>query len=146
MRQYYPSPDILTDHIVIVKILITAAKLYNLSHIYPPKHPNIKDTLATLNFYIDIITHRYNIPPTPHSRHDEYNRYFQVAQLLKPSDIAALTLQKAIRLHSIYHEAHIIHDDTAADIKEYLNLFTATGVPDRRPTHTGNERPSGGRC
>jgi hypothetical protein len=139
-RCHYPSPDILTDHIIVVKILITAAKLYNTLHIHPPDHPDIKDTLDTLHFYIDILTQRYNITPPPQSRHDEYNKHFPVASLLKPIDIAALILQKAIRLHSIYHAMYIIHDDTTADIKGYLRMITTTGVPDAAPACAGHDR------
>jgi hypothetical protein len=122
-RHHYPSADILSDHIAVVKILITAAKLYNLLHSHTPEHPDIKDTLDTLHFYTDILVHRYNITPPPQSRHSEYNQHFPVINLLKPVDIAALTLQKAIRLHSIYHEMYIIHSDSAADIKGYLRLL-----------------------
>jgi hypothetical protein len=124
MRHHYPPPDILSDHIIVAKLLITAAKLYNLSCEHPPEHPTIKDTLETMHFYTDIIMHRYKIPPPPKSRHDEYNKHFQIAPLLKPSDIAALTLQKAIRLHTIYHATKKIHNDTIADIKGYLNMLS----------------------
>ena len=139
-RRHYPSPDILSDHIIVVKILITAAKLYNTLHINPPDHPEIKDTLDTLHFYADILTQRYNITPPPPSRHDEYNKHFPVASLLKPIDIAALILQKAIRLHSIYHAMYIIHDDTTADIKGYIGLFQTTGVPDAASARADNNR------
>jgi hypothetical protein len=139
-RCHYPSPDILSDHIAVVKILITAAKLYNLLHTHLPSHPEIKDTLDTLHFYVDILTQRYNITPPPPSRNDEYNKHFPVASLLKPIDIAALILQKAIRLHSIYHAMYIIHDDTTADIKGYLKMITTTGVPDAASAHADNNR------
>jgi len=145
-RCHYPSPDILTDHIIVVKILITAAKLYNTLHIHPPDHPDIKDTLDTLHFYVDILTQRYNITPPPQSRHDEYNKHFPVASILKPIDIAALILQKAIRLHSIYHAMYIIHDDTTADIKGYLGLFQTTGVPDAAPACAGHDRIAAESC
>jgi len=145
-RSHYPSPDILTDHIVVVKILITAAKLYNTLHIHPPDHPNIKDTLDTLHFYVDILTQRYNITPPPPSRHDEYNKHFPVASLLKPIDIAALIVQKAIRLHSIYHATYIIHDDTTADIKGYLKMLTTTGVPDAASARAGDNRIAAESC
>ncbi len=144
-RQHYPSPDILSDHIAVVKILITAAKLYNLLHSHPPDHPEINDTLDTLHFYVDIIAQRYNLTPPPQTRHSEYNKHFPVANLLKPIDIAALILQKAIRLHSIYHAMYIIHDDSCKDIKGYLPMLT-TGVPDGRPTHAGNDRISAESC
>jgi hypothetical protein len=139
-RRHYPSPDILSDHIIVVKILITAAKLYNTLHIHPPDHPDIKDTLDTLHFYVDILTQRYNITPPPPSRHDEYNKHFPVASILKPIDIAALIVQKAVRLHSIYHATLTIHDDTTADIKGYLGLFQTTGVPSAAPACAGDNR------
>jgi hypothetical protein len=139
-RQHYPSTDILSDHIAVVKILITASKLYNLSHTHLHNNPNINDTLVTLHFYVDILMQRYNITPPPPSRHNEYNQHFAVINLLKPIDIAALILQKAIRLHSIYHETHIIHDDTTADIKGYLGLLQTTGVPDRTSARAEDKR------
>jgi hypothetical protein len=144
-RRYYPAPDILTDHIVVVKILITAAKLYNLLHTHNPDHPNIKDTIETLHFYVDILTQRYKITPPPPSRHKEYNQHFPVINLLKPTDIAALIIQKAIRLHSIYHAMYIIHDDTTADIKGYLSLLT-TGVPDGASAREEDKRPTAESC
>ncbi len=144
-RQHYPSPDILTDHIAVVKTLITAAKLYNLLHTHPPDHPEINDTLETLHFYVDIIVQRYNIPPPPKTRHDEYNKHFPVANLLKPIDIAALILQKAIRLHSIYHAMYIIHDDSCKDIKGYL-LMLMTGVPEGAAAQAGAVRIAAEAC
>jgi hypothetical protein len=145
-RRYYPAPDILTDHIVVVKILITAAKLYNLLHTLPPDHPDIKDTMETLQFYVYILMQRYKTLPPPPSRHDEYNSHFQVINLLKPTDIAALILQKATRLHSIYHQTHTIHDDTLADINGYLNLLTTTGAPSGRLARAGAVRTAAEAC
>jgi len=145
-RQHYPSPDILTDHIAVVKILITAAKLYNLLHTHPHDHPDIKDTIETLHFYTDILTQRYKTPPPPQSRNSEYNQHFPVINLLKPVDIAALILQKATRLHSIYHTTHTIHDDTIADIKAYLGLLTTTGVPSGHPAQAGAVRTAAEAC
>jgi hypothetical protein len=145
-RQYYPATDILTDHIAVVKILITAAKLYNLLHTHLPTHPDIKDTLDTLQFYVDILTQRYKTPPPPISRHEEYNSHFQVINLLKPTDIAALILQKATRLHNIYHETRTIHNDSLTDILGYLRLLTTTGVPSGRLARAGAVRTAAEAC
>jgi hypothetical protein len=48
---------------IVAKILTTASKLYNLSHHTSPDYPEIKDTLATMHFYVDILMQRYNISP-----------------------------------------------------------------------------------
>jgi hypothetical protein len=95
---------------------------------------------------MDILTQRYKTPPPPQTRHAEYNQHFPIINILKPVDIAALILQKAIRLHSIYHEAHIIHDDTIADIKGYLGLLTPAGVPDGRLAQAGAVRTAAEAC
>lgn len=145
-RSYYPSPDILSDVMIVAKILTTASKLYNLFNNTTPDNPEIKDTLLTMHFYVDILTLRYNITPPPNTRHDEYNKHFPIINILTPLDIAALTLHKALRLHSIYHATHIIHDDTLADIKGYLNLFPTTNTQSTTTTHTKYKtRPSSDR-
>jgi len=51
------------------------------------------------------------------------NSPFPVASLLRPLDYAALILQKAIRLHAVFHTTYTIHADSTSDLSSYLNLL-----------------------
>jgi hypothetical protein len=122
MREKYGQPDILPDATIIAKILITAAKLFN-TYCMKGLPVEIADALDTLQFYADELMRRHSIKTAPEDRHYGYNYEFVVARILKPIDYAALILQKALRLHSIFHATGKIHDDSAADLHAYLRLI-----------------------
>jgi len=117
----YGSPAILPDATIVAKILITAAKLFNSTSAHSPSH-ELVDALATLRFYTSELVRRHSIEQAPLSRHNEYNSHFPVSTLLLPLDYAALILQKAIRIHHIFHTTNSIHRDSAADLLTYIHL------------------------
>jgi hypothetical protein len=121
----YGSPSVLPDATIVAKILITAAKLFN-SCYSGADDESVSDAVNTLKFYADELMRRHSIPPSPSRRHAEYNSPFPVATLLRPLDYAALILQKAIRIHSIFHSTYTIHPDSTSDLTSYLTLLHHT--------------------
>jgi hypothetical protein len=134
-RHLYGDPSVLPDATIVAKILITAAKLFNTCHNVTPKDV-IADALETLQFYASELIRRHSISEAPASRHSDYNSPFPVASILKPLDYAALILQKAIRLHSIFHQSNTIHHDSTADLLAYLKLIQNTYLQQK---HQGKE-------
>ena len=133
-KKEYGSASILPDATIIAKILITASKLFNAYRSKAPSH-EIADALNTLNFYTDELMRRHSIKPAPEDRHIEYNSHFVVAKVLRPLDYAALILQKALRLHAVFHATYTIHHDSAADLHAYLHLIRRK-EPRQTPTQT----------
>jgi hypothetical protein len=121
-RKKYGSPSILPDATIVAKILITASKLFNAYRAKAPES-EIADALDTLAFYTEELMRRHSIKPAPAERHAEYNYDFEVAKVLLPLDYAALILQKALRIHSIFHACDEIHHDSVADLLSYLRLL-----------------------
>ena len=124
-RHLYGPPSVLPDATIVAKILITAAKLFNACY-SGASVEDMEDTIDTLGFYTEELMRRYQIAPAPAERHSEYNLPFPVASLLRPLDYTALILQKAIRIHSIFHSTNTIHADSTADIYTYLTILHNT--------------------
>jgi hypothetical protein len=124
-RQLYGSPSVLPDATIVAKILITAAKLFNACD-SGAADEIVADTIDTLRFYTEELMRRHQIATAPEIRHSEYNSPFPVASLLKPIDYAALILQKAIRIHTIFHTTKKIHTDSTADLSTYITLLHNT--------------------
>jgi hypothetical protein len=128
-RHLYGSPSVLPDAAIVAKILITSAKLFNACYNDAPKDA-ISDALETLQFYTAELMRRHSIAAPPACRHAEYNSPFPVVSLLRLLDYAALILQKAIRIHTIFHTTHTIHTDSTADLLAYTTLLhTHTSPP-----------------
>ena len=127
-RQLYGSPSVLPDATIVAKILITSSKLFNACY-SGANVDELGDTIDTLRFYTEELMRRHQICPAPKSRHHEYNSPFPVVSLLRPLDYAALILQKALRIHAVFHATHSIHTDSVADLSSYLNLIPISTSP-----------------
>ena len=125
-RSYYPDVSILPDSVLVAKILILSAKLYNLHYGQASADlAQVTDALSSLYFYVSALGDRYKIQPPTEKRHQEYNEPFKVSALLNAKDLAALILSKAMRLHSVFHGAGAIHIDSVADLLGYLSMLAS---------------------